>query len=79
MGLKIVYPIFPMVLLIIIPFLNGYFFGNINPTFSDKAIWLIVGSISSRFQYVPVEWVDTGWATPQTWGPLSGGSTAGPC
>ena len=37
MGLKIVYPIFPMVLLLIIPFLNGYFFGNINPTFSDKA------------------------------------------
>ena len=25
-----------MVLLIIIPFLNGYFIGNINPTFSDK-------------------------------------------
>ena len=32
--LKIVYPIYPMVLLIIIPFLNGYFIGNINPTFS---------------------------------------------
>ena len=28
--LKIVYPIFPMVLLIIIPFLNGYFIGNIH-------------------------------------------------
>ena len=28
----------PMVLLIIIPFLNGYFIGNINPTFSDKPI-----------------------------------------
>ena len=27
-----------MVLLIIIPFLNGYFIGNINPTFSDKPI-----------------------------------------
>jgi len=55
---------------------------GIYPTFSDKPIWLIVGSISSRFQYVPVEWVDTvdtGWATPQTWGPFSGGSTAGPC
>ena len=26
----------PMVLLIIIPILNGYFIGNINPTFSDK-------------------------------------------
>ena len=25
-----------MVLLIMIPFLNGYFIGNINPTFSDK-------------------------------------------
>ena len=31
-------PIYPMVLLIIIPFLNGYFIGNINPTFSDKPI-----------------------------------------
>ena len=29
----------PMVLLIIIPFLNGYFIGNINPTFSDKPIF----------------------------------------
>ena len=28
-------PLYPMVLLIIIPFLNGYFIGNINPTFSD--------------------------------------------
>ena len=32
-------PFYPMVLLIIIPFLNGYFIGNINPTFSDKPIW----------------------------------------
>ena len=29
-----------MVLLIIIPFLNGYFIGKINPTFSDKPTWL---------------------------------------
>ena len=29
-----------MVLLIIIPFFNGYFIGNINPTFSDKPIYL---------------------------------------
>ena len=34
--LKIVYPIYPMVLLIIIPMKNGYFIGNINPTFSNK-------------------------------------------
>ena len=27
-------PLYPMVLLIIIPLLNGYFIGNINPTFS---------------------------------------------
>ena len=33
------YPLYPMVLLIIIPFLNGYFIGNINPTFSDKPIF----------------------------------------
>ena len=40
-----------MVLLIIIPFLNGYFIGKINPTFSDKPICLMmfddVGSIFS--------------------------------
>ena len=29
----------PMVLLIIIPMKNGYFIGNINPTFSDKPVW----------------------------------------
>ena len=29
-------PLYPMVLLIIIPFFNGYFIGKINPTFSDK-------------------------------------------
>ena len=27
-------PLNPMVFMIIIPFLNGYFIGNINPTFS---------------------------------------------
>ena len=32
-------PLNPMVLLIIIPFLNGYFIGNINPTFSDKPLF----------------------------------------
>ena len=36
--LKIVYPIFPMVLLIIIPIFHGYFIGKINPTSSDKPI-----------------------------------------
>ena len=29
-----------MVLLIIIPFLNGYFIGNINPTFSDIPLFV---------------------------------------
>ena len=32
-------PLNPMVLLIIIPMKNGYFIGNINPTFSDKPIF----------------------------------------
>ena len=32
-------PLYPMVFLIIIPMKNGYFVGNINPTFSDKPIW----------------------------------------
>ena len=31
-----------MVLLIIIPMKNGYFIGNINPTFSDKPIYSLV-------------------------------------
>ena len=33
-----------MVLLIIIPFLNGFFIGNSNPTFSDKPKYLIGAS-----------------------------------
>jgi len=36
-------PFYPMVLLIIIPFLNGYFIGKINPTFSDKPGWTVDG------------------------------------
>ena len=34
--------IYPMVLLIIIPMKNGYFIGNINPTFPDKPIFVVV-------------------------------------
>ena len=34
-------PLYPIVLLIIIPFLNGYFIGNINPTFSDIPILIL--------------------------------------
>ena len=34
-------PLYPMVLLIIIPMKNGYFIGNINPTFSDKPILIL--------------------------------------
>ena len=37
-------PLNPMVLLIIIPMKNGYFIGNINPTFSDKPKYLFVDS-----------------------------------
>ena len=44
----------PMVLLIIIPFLNGYFIGNINPTFSDKVICI------SAPRFLPVA-VRTPW------------------
>ena len=36
-----------MVLLIIIPFLNGYFIGNINPTFSDIPVWLWVEKVTT--------------------------------
>ena len=42
-------PLNPMVLLIIIPFLNGYFIGNINPTFSDK----------------PMCWAEKKWISPR--------------
>ena len=44
-----------MVLLMIIPFLNGYFIGKINPTFPDKPIFHIVmesGHVSCWFLYV---------------------------
>ena len=34
----------PMVLLIIIPFLNGYFIGNINPTFSGPNLYFFINS-----------------------------------
>ena len=36
----------PMVLLIIIPMKNGYFIGNINPTFSDKPTWFHLARFS---------------------------------
>ena len=35
-------PLYPMVLLIIIPFLNGYFIGNIPNIFRQTHIWLII-------------------------------------
>ena len=37
-------PLNPLVLLIMIPFFNGYFIGKINPTFSDKPIWGMLSS-----------------------------------
>ena len=42
-----------MVFMIIIPFLNGYVIGNINPTFSDKAKWVVHGydRMSMGFQW----------------------------
>ena len=48
-------PLNPMVLLIIIPFLNGYFIGNINPTFSDKPILVahFLGFLTDYHDYHP--------------------------
>ena len=43
-------PLYPMVLLIIIPMKNGYFIGNINPTFSEKPIYSPY--ISIYFPYI---------------------------
>ena len=44
-------PLNPMVLLIIIPMKNGYFIGNINPTFSDKPIYVHYMPIVTIFQW----------------------------
>ena len=46
-----------MVLLIIIPFLNGYFIGNINPTFSDKPIYSKMAMIGLAIRRVG--WLET--------------------
>ena len=42
-------PLYPMVLLIIIPMKNGYFIGNINPTFSDKPIWSAARDAGAKY------------------------------
>jgi len=53
-------PIFPMVLLIIIPFLNGYFIGKINPIFRQTQITMSSDSMANlryfreKMLYVPV-------------------------
>ena len=41
-----------MVLLIIIPMKNGYFIGNINPTFSDKAILFVAVDDSTQLDEI---------------------------
>ena len=54
-------PLYPMVLLIIIPMKNGYFIGNINPTFSDLSIF------SRHFCHLlPMKLVESGstWTAP---------------
>ena len=43
-----------MVLLIIIPIFNGYFIGNINPTFSDKPKWGVYVEMSAQASKVHV-------------------------
>ena len=47
-------PLYPMVLLIRQSLLNGYFIGNINPTFSDKPTFH-TASISSGHCHQPVQ------------------------
>ena len=53
-----------------IPFLNGYFIGNINQTFSDKPTWVNYNDLTSRpspgnhglFQGNHPKWPqDSGW------------------
>ena len=48
-GKMLCTPLYPMVLLIIIPMKNGYFIGNINPTFSDKPTWPFRWGIAEAF------------------------------
>ena len=50
-------PLNPMVLLIIIPFLNGYSIGNINPTFSDIPTSMWVVTKSNMLQSDHVKWI----------------------
>ena len=55
----------PMVLLIIIPMKNGYFIGKINPTFSDKPIFLkkIIIQISFATNSLKKTGSSDSWAT----------------
>ena len=48
-------PLNPMVLLIIIPMKNGYFIGNINPTFSDTPILSLGGYNRSSKWRLPLQ------------------------
>ena len=59
-------PLNPMVLLIIIPMTNGYFIGNINPTFSDKPICVF----ECVFFFDTMAWDDlnkTNWPWSGVW------------
>ena len=51
-----------MVLLIIIPFLNGYFIGKINPTFSDKPGWTVDGMGWDGMGWDGMGWDGMGYA-----------------
>ena len=50
----------PMVFMIIIPFLNGYFIGNINPTFSDKPNWPLVIQEVEKAPHL-LQWLSQPW------------------
>jgi len=58
---NVVYPIYPMVLLIIIPFLNGYFIGKINPIFRQTRMGIVIQPINRA-----VSWKTTGKHRPSS-------------
>ena len=52
-------PLYPMVLLILIPMKNGYFIGNINPTFSDKpTCWRFTPKCDTLWWTNSLQWKD---------------------
>ena len=81
-------PLYPMVLLIIIPTKNGYFIGGINPTFSDIPMFLATSChVSPTIPFASTSWrphdgiarlsTDARLVSPAEWRPKSGAKGRG--